>query len=135
MQIINYFADGKEYDAYVSVGKSTADMKFIQRNIVDVLQIKYNYKFYVDDENLLPQLGENCLICRKNIWKHAFVTFFENPQKGKWCLHAVMLREAFIRLIQLKTNKIVQILVTFCVGYVYERNRKCRKSWECSRIP
>ena len=54
-------ADGKEYDAYISVGKSPNDMKFIQRNIVDVLQRMYNYKFYIDDENLLPQLGTRWL--------------------------------------------------------------------------
>ena len=42
----------------MSIGKSTADMKFVQKNIVDILQRKYSYKFYIDDDNLLPQLGE-----------------------------------------------------------------------------
>ena len=50
--------DGREFDAYISVGKSVSDIKFAERNIVDVLQMKYNYKVLVDDDNLLPRLGK-----------------------------------------------------------------------------
>ena len=53
-----YYLDGKEFDAYISVGKNTNDMEFIERNILNVLERKYNYKFFIDDDNILPQLGK-----------------------------------------------------------------------------
>ena len=55
--------DGKEYDAYISIGKNTDNLKFAERNFVDVLQRNYNYKFFIDDDNLLPQLGRLLLFC------------------------------------------------------------------------
>ena len=50
-------ADGKEFDAYISIGKHTNDLKFVEQNVVDILKRRYGYKFFVDEDNLLPQLG------------------------------------------------------------------------------
>ena len=51
--------DEKEFDAYISMGKSESDQKFVQRNIIDILRKRHNYNFYVDNENLLPRLGKS----------------------------------------------------------------------------
>ena len=40
------------------MGKSISDIKFVEKNIADVLQLKHNYKLFVDNDNLLPRLGK-----------------------------------------------------------------------------
>lgn len=50
-------ADGLEFDAYISIGKNETDRKFLERNVTDVLKKDYGYRFFIDDENLLPRLG------------------------------------------------------------------------------
>ena len=52
------FLDGREFDAYVSIASSESDRKFVERNVIAPLQRNHHYKFFLDDESLLKQLGK-----------------------------------------------------------------------------
>ncbi|CAK8683191.1 unnamed protein product [Clavelina lepadiformis] len=80
--------DEKEFDAYISMGKSESDQKFVQRNIIDILRKRHNYNFYVDNENLLPRLEYSGKVKEKmQKCSRLLIVFTAAYMTNEWCMY------------------------------------------------
>jgi len=139
----NQHDNDKVYDAYISIADGTTERKYVDRNFVNCLQDKHNYKFFIDDQNLLEQLqysdtvNDNIEACKRLIlvltpaymncdW--CMYCFTEGIRKLK-ALHIPMLIIVSDRVVQeeiKEANSIINQNETILVHFVQKDVEKQR---------
>jgi len=96
----------KVYDAYISIANGDTDRKYIERNFAGILQRKYNYQFFVDDEKILDQLEYSNRMSDVSPQCNRFIIVLTpSYMNNDWCMYCFA--EGFRKLIDLQIPTLI----------------------------